>query len=92
MKTETRTVTYERDEASETHPEGGELVSACYHSSRLQTIETTTVSPTAQHHKVGNSWAHRLDVVLTLIIRASKIQQIFMDADLNKLLLKLCQF
>ena len=41
VKTETRTVTYTNEEASQEDP--GVLVSAQSHTSRAQTIETTTV-------------------------------------------------
>ncbi|KAK3783135.1 hypothetical protein RRG08_046931 [Elysia crispata] len=42
VKTETRTVTYERGDRSEDDWDTGLLVSAQSHSSKLQTIETTT--------------------------------------------------
>lgn len=45
VKTETRTVTYEREGFPFDSEEGGVLVSASSHSTRMQTIETTTVSP-----------------------------------------------
>ena len=59
VKTETRTVTYSNDGGDEVE-DPGYLVSAHAHSSRSQTIETTTVSYT----EWGLAWEGRVTVAI----------------------------
>ena len=64
VKTETRKVTYNTNEDEVEDP--GELVSAQSHSSRTQTVETTTVRRESPHRRVvGGGGGHTVKLPLT---------------------------